>query len=200
MLWDTAGTYTNGLKMIFFYFSFPAHTILFSPLWFSREERSEASLARLLSVKFLFKLKLIQIIWIITGQEEFDAITKAYYRGAQACVLAFSTTDRMSFEAVKEWKMKVKSTKIKCSLNTSVPLDRSRALTLINNALFFFAHALHKKLRYSFTYAYFFFNFGRFQVIYHTMQFSERFSNLWCSLNVSHLSDFMFSPFLLRYQ
>lgn len=143
----------------------------------SREERSEASLARL-SVKFLFKLKLIQIIWIITGQEEFDAITKAYYRGAQACVLAFSTTDRMSFEAVKEWKMKVKSTKIKCSLNTSVPLDRSRALTLINNALFFFAHVLHKKLRYSFTYAYFFFNFGRFQVIYHTMQFSERFSNL----------------------
>lgn len=44
-----------------------------------------------------------------TGQEEFDAITKAYYRGAQACVLAFSTTDRMSFEAVKEWKMKVKN-------------------------------------------------------------------------------------------
>lgn len=137
MLWDTAGTYTNGFKMIFFYFSFPAHSIFVFSLWFSREERSEASLARL-SVKFLFKLKLIQIIWIITGQEEFDAITKAYYRGAQACVLAFSTTDRMSFEAVKEWKMKVKSTKIKCSLNTSVPLDRSRALTLINNALFFF--------------------------------------------------------------
>lgn len=45
-----------------------------------------------------------------TGQEEFDAITKAYYRGAQACVLAFSTTDRMSFEAVKEWKMKVQLT------------------------------------------------------------------------------------------
>lgn len=44
------------------------------------------------------------------GQEEFDAITKAYYRGAQACVLAFSTTDRMSFEAIKEWKMKVRVT------------------------------------------------------------------------------------------
>lgn len=106
-------------------------------IFYWEERSSEASLARP-SVKFLFKLKLIQIIWIITGQEEFDAITKAYYRGAQACVLAFSTTDRMSFEAVKEWKMKVKSTKIKCSLNTSVPLDRSRALTLINNALFFF--------------------------------------------------------------
>ncbi len=46
-------------------------------------------------------------IIISAGQEEFDAITKAYYRGAQACVLTFSTTDYNSFEAVKEWKMKV---------------------------------------------------------------------------------------------
>lgn len=45
--------------------------------------------------------------FILAGQEEFDAITKAYYRGAQACVLTFSTTDRQSFEAVKEWKIKV---------------------------------------------------------------------------------------------
>lgn len=43
------------------------------------------------------------------GQEEFDAITKAYYRGAQACVLTFSTTDRCSFEAVKDWKKKVEN-------------------------------------------------------------------------------------------
>ncbi|XP_031616414.1 ras-related protein Rab-23 [Contarinia nasturtii] len=49
------------------------------------------------------------MLWDTAGQEEFDAITKAYYRGAQACVLAFSTTDRMSFEAVKEWKMKVEN-------------------------------------------------------------------------------------------
>ena len=47
------------------------------------------------------------MLWDTAGQEEFDAITKAYYRGAQACVLTFSTTDRMSFEAVKDWKMKV---------------------------------------------------------------------------------------------
>ena len=32
---------------------------------------------------------------------------QAYYRGAQACVIAFSTTDRNSFEAVKKWKRKV---------------------------------------------------------------------------------------------
>ena len=47
------------------------------------------------------------MLWDTAGQEEFDAITKAYYRGAQACVVAFSTTDRSSFEAVKKWKRKV---------------------------------------------------------------------------------------------
>lgn len=47
------------------------------------------------------------MLWDTAGQEEFDAITKAYYRGAQACVVAFSTTDRISFEAVRKWKKKV---------------------------------------------------------------------------------------------
>ncbi|CAG0891253.1 unnamed protein product [Cyprideis torosa] len=46
------------------------------------------------------------MLWDTAGQEEFDAITKAYYRGAQACVIAFSTTDRASFLAVKRWKKK----------------------------------------------------------------------------------------------
>lgn len=47
------------------------------------------------------------MLWDTAGQEEFDAITKAYYRGAQACVVAFSTVDRASFDAVKKWKKKV---------------------------------------------------------------------------------------------
>ncbi|XP_070196201.1 ras-related protein Rab-23-like [Littorina saxatilis] len=47
------------------------------------------------------------MLWDTAGQEEFDAITKAYYRGAQACVLAFSTVDRDSFDAVETWKRKV---------------------------------------------------------------------------------------------
>uniref|UniRef100_A0A2K6KPE9 Ras-related protein Rab-23 n=1 Tax=Rhinopithecus bieti TaxID=61621 RepID=A0A2K6KPE9_RHIBE len=47
------------------------------------------------------------MLWDTAGQEEFDAITKAYYRGAQACVLVFSTTDRESFEAVSSWREKV---------------------------------------------------------------------------------------------
>ncbi|NWS13900.1 RAB23 protein, partial [Pachyramphus minor] len=47
------------------------------------------------------------MLWDTAGQEEFDAITKAYYRGAQACVLVFSTTDRDSFKAIPTWKEKV---------------------------------------------------------------------------------------------
>ena len=47
------------------------------------------------------------MLWDTAGQEEFDAITKAYYRGAQACVVGFSTVDRASFEAVRRWKKKV---------------------------------------------------------------------------------------------
>jgi GTPase SAR1 family protein len=43
------------------------------------------------------------------GQEEFDAVTRTYYRGAGAAVLAFSTTDRDSFEAVESWKNKVEA-------------------------------------------------------------------------------------------
>lgn len=49
------------------------------------------------------------MLWDTAGQEEFDAITKAYYRGAQACVLTFSTVDRYSFEAVESWKNKVEA-------------------------------------------------------------------------------------------
>ncbi len=43
------------------------------------------------------------------GQEEFDAVTRTYYRGAGAAVLAFSTTDRSSFEAIESWKGKVEA-------------------------------------------------------------------------------------------
>lgn len=47
------------------------------------------------------------MLWDTAGQEEFDAITKAYYRGAQACVVAFSTIDRDSFTALAKWRKKV---------------------------------------------------------------------------------------------
>eukprot|EP00285_Hemiselmis_virescens_P015180 CAMPEP_0173382372 /NCGR_PEP_ID=MMETSP1356-20130122/4883_1 /TAXON_ID=77927 ORGANISM="Hemiselmis virescens, Strain PCC157" /NCGR_SAMPLE_ID=MMETSP1356 /ASSEMBLY_ACC=CAM_ASM_000847 /LENGTH=151 /DNA_ID=CAMNT_0014336679 /DNA_START=15 /DNA_END=467 /DNA_ORIENTATION=- len=47
------------------------------------------------------------MVWDTAGQEEFNAVTKQYYRNANGCVLAFSTTDRDSFEAVRSWKGKV---------------------------------------------------------------------------------------------
>lgn len=47
------------------------------------------------------------MLWDTAGQEEFDALTKAYYRVSDGCVLAFSTTDRNSFDAVEKWKKKV---------------------------------------------------------------------------------------------
>ncbi|XP_054154204.1 ras-related protein Rab-23-like [Oppia nitens] len=47
------------------------------------------------------------MLWDTAGQEEFDAITKAYYRGANACVIVFSTTDRQSFLSIEKWKKKV---------------------------------------------------------------------------------------------
>ena len=59
------------------------------------------------------------MLWDTAGQEEFDAITKAYYRGAQACVIAFSTTDRASFEAVKKWKKKVED---ECGGLNAIPM------------------------------------------------------------------------------
>ncbi|CAM6054572.1 unnamed protein product [Sphagnum tenellum] len=47
------------------------------------------------------------MLWDTAGQEQFHAMTHAYYRGAKAAVLAFSTTDRASFEAISIWKHKV---------------------------------------------------------------------------------------------
>lgn len=47
------------------------------------------------------------LLWDTAGQEEYDAITRTYYKGAGACILAFSTTDRASFEAIESWHQKV---------------------------------------------------------------------------------------------
>ncbi|XP_022244079.1 ras-related protein Rab-23-like [Limulus polyphemus] len=49
------------------------------------------------------------MLWDTAGQEEFDAITKAYYRGAQAGVLVFSSLDLDSFKAIETWKQKVEN-------------------------------------------------------------------------------------------
>eukprot|EP00162_Nutomonas_longa_P012994 comp21363_c0_seq1/m.46024 comp21363_c0_seq1/g.46024 ORF comp21363_c0_seq1/g.46024 comp21363_c0_seq1/m.46024 type:complete len:219 (+) comp21363_c0_seq1:242-898(+) len=47
------------------------------------------------------------MIWDTAGQDEFETVTRVYYRGAAACIIAFSIIDRDSFEAVEKWKSKV---------------------------------------------------------------------------------------------
>ena len=72
---------------------------------------------RTIGVDFLEKVQYCQdlgedvrlMLWDTAGQEEYDTITRTYYRGAGACVLAFSTTDRESFRAVASWKKKVEA-------------------------------------------------------------------------------------------
>ncbi|KAJ3105929.1 hypothetical protein HDU97_007275 [Phlyctochytrium planicorne] len=49
------------------------------------------------------------MLWDTAGQEEFDPITRSYYENAHGVVLAFSTTDRDSFETVKSWREKVEA-------------------------------------------------------------------------------------------
>eukprot|EP01111_Echinosteliopsis_oligospora_P011217 TRINITY_DN3645_c0_g1_i4.p1 TRINITY_DN3645_c0_g1~~TRINITY_DN3645_c0_g1_i4.p1 ORF type:complete len:162 (-),score=50.95 TRINITY_DN3645_c0_g1_i4:29-514(-) len=49
------------------------------------------------------------MLWDTAGQEEFDVVTKNYYRGAGACVMVFSTTDRQSFTDISKWKQKVEA-------------------------------------------------------------------------------------------
>ncbi|KAL0055635.1 hypothetical protein WJX82_002659 [Trebouxia sp. C0006] len=49
------------------------------------------------------------MVWDTAGQEEFDSITRTYYRGACAAVLVFSTTDQVSFQAITRWKDKIEA-------------------------------------------------------------------------------------------
>eukprot|EP00391_Amoebophrya_sp_Ameob2_P013393 CAMPEP_0178998628 /NCGR_PEP_ID=MMETSP0795-20121207/9614_1 /TAXON_ID=88552 /ORGANISM="Amoebophrya sp., Strain Ameob2" /LENGTH=235 /DNA_ID=CAMNT_0020691319 /DNA_START=8 /DNA_END=715 /DNA_ORIENTATION=+ len=72
------------------------------------------SYKKTLAVDFLEKRQVISneeitfLLWDTAGQEEYDAITRGYYRGAGCCIIAFSTTDRDSFDAVPHWYDKVR--------------------------------------------------------------------------------------------
>lgn len=62
-----------------------------------------------------FKTKMIKLedkkikyqVWDTAGQERFRSIAKAYYRGVQGILLAFSVTDRQSFENIEEWMVTI---------------------------------------------------------------------------------------------
>ncbi|CAC9553049.1 putative small G-protein [Leishmania infantum JPCM5] len=49
------------------------------------------------------------MLWDTAGQEVFNALTQAYYRGAGAAILTFSTVDRDSFMNIAGWKQRVES-------------------------------------------------------------------------------------------
>jgi len=46
-------------------------------------------------------------IWDTAGQDHFNAITRRYYRGADACLIVFSINDKESFNQVKSWHKKM---------------------------------------------------------------------------------------------
>ena len=46
-------------------------------------------------------------IWDTAGQDTYNAITRRYYRGADACLIVFSINDRNSFNQVKSWHQKM---------------------------------------------------------------------------------------------
>eukprot|EP00658_Telonema_sp_P-2_P000512 TRINITY_DN10196_c0_g1_i1.p1 TRINITY_DN10196_c0_g1~~TRINITY_DN10196_c0_g1_i1.p1 ORF type:complete len:224 (-),score=61.75 TRINITY_DN10196_c0_g1_i1:329-1000(-) len=46
-------------------------------------------------------------VWDTAGQEEYDAITASYYRGAQAAILCFASDDPKSLADLDKWKDKV---------------------------------------------------------------------------------------------
>lgn len=72
------------------------------------------------------------------GQEEYDALTRSYYRGAGACIIAYSITDRLSFGSVPCWLRKVREecgmipvvlveTKVDLADETTVSAEESAA-------------------------------------------------------------------------
>jgi len=44
-------------------------------------------------------------IWDTAGQERFQSLGKAFFRGANACILVYDITSKSSFDRVDDWKM-----------------------------------------------------------------------------------------------
>ena len=43
-------------------------------------------------------------VWDTAGQEQFNSLGFAFYRGANVCVLGFDVTSRGSFDALDKWR------------------------------------------------------------------------------------------------
>ena len=54
-------------------------------------------------------------IWDTAGQERFQSLGRAFYRGAEACVLVYDVTNEKSFDNLQAWKQEF--------LNKAMPND-----------------------------------------------------------------------------
>jgi len=90
-----------------------------------------------------FKIKTLSVgdrryklqIWDTAGQERFKNITQTYYKGAAGIILAYSITDRNSFENVERWINQIDthapSDVSKILIATKSDLNDSRQVSLI---------------------------------------------------------------------
>ena len=50
-----------------------------------------------------YKNVLLQI-WDTAGQERFQSMSSAFWRGANACILIYDITDKLSFQSINKWR------------------------------------------------------------------------------------------------
>ncbi|XP_022086490.1 ras-related protein Rab-24-like isoform X1 [Acanthaster planci] len=62
------------------------------------------------------KRKLVMGIWDTAGQEKYTAVSRLYYRGAQAAVLCYDLTNPTSFDKVRFWLEEVKKSEEFCKI------------------------------------------------------------------------------------
>ncbi len=42
-------------------------------------------------------------LWDTAGQEKFDALTKLYFKNAEAAIIVYDVTNELSFEKAQKW-------------------------------------------------------------------------------------------------
>ena len=52
----------------------------------------------------IFHFSFLQQIWDTAGQERYLSLGTAFYRGANACILAFNLTNLDSFQNLEKWR------------------------------------------------------------------------------------------------
>ena len=65
------------------------------------------------------EFKAVLNIWDTAGQERFRTITKSFYKGSHAIILAYSITDLVSFSHIDSWIRQIKNN---CNQDTHIIL------------------------------------------------------------------------------